>query len=142
MVKRVCVGVAVVVGLLMVGRVQAQDTTTLLSRFLSFWVRCGTGGHLLVCADNTYDIGASGATRPRSIFAGTDIRAAGELGGNFVQVTGAGYLYWSTGTAFGSLGTPANGAMLYCTDCTVAATCAGAGTGAFAKRLNSAWVCN
>lgn len=35
-----------------------------------------------------------------------------------------------------------NGVVLYCSDCTVAATCAGSGTGALAKRLNGAWVCN
>jgi hypothetical protein len=35
-----------------------------------------------------------------------------------------------------------NGMITYCSDCTVAATCAGAGTGAFAKRLNNVWVCN
>lgn len=47
-----------------------------------------------------------------------------------------------TATAFASLGTPANGAMKYCNDCTVANPCAGGGTGALAKRLNGAWVCN
>ena len=30
-------------------------------------------GHFLAGADNTYDIGASGATRPRSVYAGTSI---------------------------------------------------------------------
>lgn len=41
-----------------------------------------------------------------------------------------------------TLGTPANGTMVYCSDCTIANPCAGAGTGALAKRLNGAWVCN
>lgn len=45
-------------------------------------------------------------------------------------------------TVFASLGTPANGRMLYCPDCTIANPCAGAGTGAIAKRLNGVWVCN
>ncbi|MFQ5641319.1 MAG: right-handed parallel beta-helix repeat-containing protein [bacterium] len=45
-------------------------------------------------------------------------------------------------TTFASLGTPANGTFFYCSDCTVANPCAGAGTGALAKRLNGAWVCN
>jgi hypothetical protein len=35
-----------------------------------------------------------------------------------------------------------NGMMLYCSDCTIANPCAGSGTGALAKRLNGAWVCN
>lgn len=45
-------------------------------------------------------------------------------------------------TAFAALGTPGNGTFLYCSDCTIASPCAGAGTGAFAKRLNGIWVCN
>lgn len=43
---------------------------------------------------------------------------------------------------FANLGTPANGVFVYCSDCTVANPCAGAGTGALAKRLNGVWVCN
>lgn len=35
-----------------------------------------------------------------------------------------------------------NGSMTYCSDCTIANPCAGSGTGALAKRLNGAWVCN
>ena len=45
-------------------------------------------------------------------------------------------------TLFANLGTPINGTFVYCPDCTVANPCAGSGTGALAKRLNSAWVCN
>jgi hypothetical protein len=45
-------------------------------------------------------------------------------------------------TTFANLGTPANGVVLYCSDCTIANPCAGAGTGAIAKRLNGVWVCN
>lgn len=46
--------------------------------------------------------------------------------------------------AFAALGTPAVGTIYYCSDCTIANPCAGAGTGAFAKRLGSTpiWVCN
>jgi hypothetical protein len=43
--------------------------------------RIGTTGHLVAGADNTYDIGASGANRPRSVYVGTSVVA-----GN-VQVT-------------------------------------------------------
>lgn len=43
---------------------------------------------------------------------------------------------------FAGLGTPTNGTLVYCSDCTVASPCAGGGTGAFAKRLNGGWVCN
>ena len=47
-----------------------------------------------------------------------------------------------TAVAFASLGTPANGTFAYCSDCTFANPCAGAGTGAFAKRLGGAWRCD
>lgn len=43
---------------------------------------------------------------------------------------------------FASLGTPPNGTFTFCPDCTIANPCAGAGTGALAKRLNGVWVCN
>lgn len=45
-------------------------------------------------------------------------------------------------TLFAALGTPANGTVCYCSDCTIANPCAGSGTGALAKRLNGVWVCN
>ncbi|MCP5101874.1 MAG: hypothetical protein GY950_00760 [bacterium] len=49
----------------------------------------------------------------------------------------------SAGAAFANLpGAPTNGMIIYCSDCTIANPCAGAGTGAIAKRLNAVWVCN
>jgi hypothetical protein len=51
-------------------------------------------------------------------------------------------LFNQVGTAFADLGTPGNGSLVYCTDCTIANPCAAAGTGALAKRLNNVWVCN
>lgn len=73
--------------------------------------------------------------------------AQGSTAGS-IALTGMVY----TATAFGSLGTPTNGTVLYCNDCTVttAATCpatqascicAGSGTGAIARRINSVWYC-
>lgn len=44
--------------------------------------------------------------------------------------------------AFASLGTPANGTIIYCNDCNIANPCTDSGTGAMAKRLNGVWVCN
>lgn len=44
-------------------------------------------------------------------------------------------------TTFSNLGTPINGALAYCSDCVVADPCAGGGTGAIAKRVNSTWSC-
>jgi hypothetical protein len=36
----------------------------------------------------------------------------------------------------------ADGSQVYCSDCTIASPCADSGTGALAKRLSNAWVCN
>jgi hypothetical protein len=43
---------------------------------------------------------------------------------------------------FASLGADPNGTLRYCSDCTIANPCAGAGTGALAKRINATWICN
>ncbi len=45
-------------------------------------------------------------------------------------------------TGFAALGTPADGTMKYCSDCTFANPCASGGSGAIAKRLNGAWRCD
>ena len=47
-----------------------------------------------------------------------------------------------SGVTNASLATPTNGTVVYCSDCTIANPCAGGGTGALAKRLAGAWVCN
>lgn len=47
-----------------------------------------------------------------------------------------------TDPVFADLGAAVNGTIIYCSDCAIGAVCAGAGTGALAKRLNGAWVCN
>lgn len=49
----------------------------------------------------------------------------------------------SDGVTFANLpAAPANGMIIYCSDCTKATPCAAAGTGALAVRLNGAWDCN
>ena len=70
-----------------------------------------TARDLLWNSDNAHDIGASGANRPRSIFAGTNISAGsnisltganGKVTATYIQVTSgtgnAGYLFGTTGT--------------------------------------------
>lgn len=37
---------------------------------------------------------------------------------------------------------PVNGMIIYCSDCNIANPCTSGGTGAFAKRIAGAWVCN
>lgn len=48
----------------------------------------------------------------------------------------------SGGVVFASLGTPSNGTITYCSDCTKATPCGSGGNGALAKRLNGAWDCD
>lgn len=47
-----------------------------------------------------------------------------------------------SGVTYANLGAPANGTLIYCSDCQITNPCASGGTGAIAKRLNSTWVCN
>ena len=42
---------------------------------------------------------------------------------------------------FAALGTPNDGSVYYCTDCSETVPCTGAGSGAFAERINGAWRC-
>ena len=42
---------------------------------------------------------------------------------------------------FSQLGTPSDGTVRYCSDCTQASPCAGSGTGALATRINGTWSC-
>lgn len=63
-------------------------------------------------------------------------------------------LIFGNGTVFSKLGKQNDGSLTYCPDCKVAApsacstanpsacVCSSGGTGAFAKRLNGAWLCN
>jgi Pectate lyase superfamily protein len=76
---------------------------------------------------------------------------------NIVTGTGVGYsmlwgighpwakwTYQAGGNGFTYASLPGNapvGAVTYCTDCTVATTCAAGGTGATATRLNGVWTC-
>ena len=43
--------------------------------------------------------------------------------------------------AFSKLGTALDGSFVYCPDCQAGPACAGGGTGALAKRINSSWIC-
>ncbi len=75
----------------------------------------GATGHL-TATDNTFDIGQSGATRPRNVYVGTDVIAGGLVtagtevrAGTNVQAAATGQLYWSGRTI---LTAPADGTML------------------------------
>jgi hypothetical protein len=74
----------------------------------------------------------------------TNVRITGYQGEGITNASGTYSISGPStpGVAFAALGTPQNGSVVYCSDCTVASPCAGGGTGALAKRLNGAWVCN
>jgi hypothetical protein len=77
--------------------------------------------------DNTVDVGASGANRPRTVYVGTSVATPTLTYG---------------GVLFANLGTPGNGTVTFCTDCSTASNpCTGTGTGALAVRQNGAWKC-
>lgn len=61
----------------------ADIPVNLVQNNTSRW-RIPTGGHLIAVADNTYDIGASGATRPRTGYFGTSVSSPAivDTGGN------------------------------------------------------------
>jgi hypothetical protein len=96
------------------------DTSDNLELASNSW-RITSGGFLHTGIDNIQDIGAPAANRPRHLY----------LGG-FVSLGS---------TTLLALGSPANGIVIYCSDCTKATPCAGGGTGALAKRINGAWDC-
>lgn len=103
-------------------------------------------GHAHIEIANTvgtteFGIGLAGEPHIDAVAGGTEInfRIAGT---DALVVSGAGGALRFTGLTFATLGAPANGTVVYCSDCTIAAPCAGGGTGALAKRLNGAWVCN
>jgi hypothetical protein len=50
---------------------------------------------------------------------------------------------WATGSQGGvTTGSPLDGTIVYCSDCTKATPCASGGSGALAKRINAAWDCD
>lgn len=88
------------------------------------------------------------ATNSLAVSAGGALAAT--FGTSFTLATGVPFV--QTAVAFASLGTPADGTMRFCNDCTettpatcpvtqASCICAGSGTGAFARRVNSTWYC-
>lgn len=84
--------------------------------------------------DTDSGLGSAGADQPAIV-------AGGQTAVVFVESSNEVQQGWDPCT-FGNLGTPGNGRFCYCSDCTKATPCAGAGTGALAKRLNGAWDCD
>jgi len=59
------------------------------------WQISDSGGHFLAFADNTYDIGASGASRPRNVFVAGTVTSSGVAIGTNVSIPAASALFWS-----------------------------------------------
>lgn len=88
-------------------------------------------------------IGVSGATGNPDSTQLKHNEVSGAISGHWIKYGTGAFTYTGGGPInFAALGTPVNGASVYCTDCTKATPCAGAGTGAFAYRINGAWDCN
>jgi hypothetical protein len=86
----------------------AFHTESLTNSVTEKW-RIVAAGHLIGGTDNTYDIGASGATRPRTVYAGTRVICQGETGLQGSEIlfgqantTGIGIRVVNTGTAASS----------------------------------------
>jgi hypothetical protein len=69
-----------------------------------------SSGHFLASSDNTYDIGASGANRPRSLFLGTNIT----VGGQILGASGTFMIFGSNGR----IGATGNGTFVLYDDAT------------------------
>jgi hypothetical protein len=63
-----------------------------------------------------------------------DLRVNGSLtmGGNFTLQS----------KTFAQLGSPADGTLVYCTDCAITSRCTAGGAGALAKHIAGQWICN
>jgi hypothetical protein len=69
-----------------------------------------SSGHFLAVADNTYDIGASGATRPRNVFVAGAVTVNGLVSTSTdFRAGSANYFYWN---ARSQMSSPADGLIL------------------------------
>lgn len=94
------------------------------------WV-VDANGHFVSGLDNTYDIGATGATRPRTGYFGTAVRHQATFATNAgVQLNSAAYLYSGSGVPSNAIG---NDGDIYFN------TAGGAGTVIYQRRAG-AWV--
>lgn len=109
------------------------------ARYETNLMRVGSGGVFAWASTADGENGASDTslTRPNADEVACGNGSAGDKSCQFDTT-----ILQIQATAFASLGSPINGTIKYCSDCTIANPCAGGGTGALAKRLNGAWVCN
>ena len=103
-----------------------------------------TGWDITLTSSSTGNlIGPQNGTYPNGYFkdnSGTLTNQMFNIDGNGTDQLGVLLL---NGYTFSTLpGSPTNGMVLYCNNCTIANPCASGGNGAIAKRLNGVWVCN
>src|SRR5262249_52384443 len=98
-----------------------------------------TGGDPCVLFDVSGDYWCSGVDRSDSnAFKVSHNFTLGSS--DYLRISTAGFMTIATSTQ-ASLGTPANGTLIYCSDCNAASACTGGGGGAFASRQGGAWKC-
>ena len=80
---------------IVIGSSDAGGTSVYFQTAGSIRWRVDSAGHFLANADNLYDIGASGATRPRNLYLGGSLTLGGNItssGG--ITIAAAGYFIW------------------------------------------------
>jgi hypothetical protein len=109
--------------------------------FVDSNVYAGAGLGVPVIGSTSYGLGLTG-TSVQLLSSGSEMLSVSGTGGSINAAVTASAPIYLYSVAFASFQAFGNGAVIYCTDCTVASPCAGGGTGAVAKRINSTWVCN
>jgi hypothetical protein len=131
--------------------VTLPGTTSVSILSASSNIQLGSGVMRITGSEYGLGNGASIGWSNSAVAQGTKDVTLTRQGVNVMQVGDGGvnasgdiaYRQWiGTARAFADLGSPSNGAQVYCSNCTKATPCASGGTGAFAKRLNGAWDCN
>lgn len=118
------------------GAVYYNDTANTLKVYNgSTWANAGgvTGSSSLndaLCSDGSSNVQACDSANIAKVLFGSS------------PAVKTGVAVQMTGVTFANLGTPGNGFIAYCSDCTIANPCASGGSGALAKRLNATWICN
>lgn len=99
------------------------------------------GNEIIAGAASTYCMFADGSMQTSGMF-GPNTCVGAFSTGNLVPANNGLTVWTNIPTTFATLGNSANGSFVYCSDCTIANPCAGAGPGAMAKRISGIWVCN
>jgi hypothetical protein len=103
-----------------------------------------TGSGMLLVKGNIVTFSAAGGTGISLPTGPTNVMLEGNMITNAstpVTVIPAGVQIFNQTLPYASLGSASDGSFVYCPDCQVQPSCAGGGTGAFAKHIAGAWQC-